>query len=191
MAERTCAVEGCGRVRLARGWCSLHYGRWRSHGTTDAPPTTRRKRPVEERFWPKVNQRGPDDCWLWGAALDNYGYGVFWVAGRNHHAQRIAWELTHGPIPSGAHVLHRCDVRDCCNPAHLFLGSNLDNIADRTAKRRSASGAANGGAKLTPFQVAQARALLAEGRSQTDVGLLLGVSQRTISLIALGRTWRD
>lgn len=52
-------------------------------------------------------------------------------------AHRLAYELAYGAIPEGMHVLHRCDVRSCCEPTHLFLGTNQDNIADRVAKGRS------------------------------------------------------
>lgn len=97
-------------------------------------------RPLEERFWEKVDRRGPDDCWLWTASL-SAGYGQIGLGGKdggNGHAHRVAWELSRGPIPVGLNVLHRCDVPACCNPRHLFLGTLRDNTVDMYAKGRAA-----------------------------------------------------
>lgn len=72
-------------------------------------------------------------CVIWGAAKNKKGYGRFY-AGTMTTAHRYAYLLAHGEIASGAHVLHRCDVRACVNPEHLYLGSNDDNVADRVER---------------------------------------------------------
>lgn len=72
------------------------------------------------------------------------GYGRIYKDGRNVTTHRASWELANGTIPAGLWVLHRCDNPPCVNPAHLFLGTNRDNIADRHAKGRDASGDRNG-----------------------------------------------
>jgi len=87
----------------------------------------------DERFWCGVKRGEPDECWPWTRSLSPKGYGR--VRGRNAH--RVAYELTYGPIPPGMFVCHTCDNPPCCNPAHLFLGTYLDNIADMVAKKRS------------------------------------------------------
>jgi HNH endonuclease len=91
----------------------------------------------EERFWKKVDKRTKTECWLWLAAL-NYGYGFFSPkTGRTVYAHRFVWELVNGPIPHGLCVLHKCDVRSCVNPNHLFLGTNQDNTTDAKRKGRT------------------------------------------------------
>ena len=89
----------------------------------------------EDRFWRKVDKSG--ECWLWqGATYCRMHYGCLGIGGRTTRAHRFSWELHNGPIPDGLCVLHRCDVPRCVNPDHLFLGTKLDNMKDRTAKGR-------------------------------------------------------
>ena len=77
-----------------------------------------------------------DECWEWTDGCDGDGYGVVGAGGKTVRAHRVAWEVAHGPIPDGVHVLHQCDNPPCINPAHLFLGTQADNMADKVAKGR-------------------------------------------------------
>lgn len=91
-----------------------------------------------KRFFANVDCPG-QDCWEWkGAKVGGTEYGSFNVAGKRLRSNRAAWLLLRGPIPDGLHVLHRCDNPPCCNPDHLFLGTQLDNIRDAIAKGRMA-----------------------------------------------------
>lgn len=84
--------------------------------------------PVEERFWPKVDRRGPDECWPWLATLDRYGYGTFHDGRRLTGAHRMAYELLRGPIPDGLELDHLCRTRGCVNPAHLEAVTHRENM---------------------------------------------------------------
>lgn len=78
-------------------------------------------------------------CWLWPRLLHN-GYGQTTWNSKPWRTHRLVWTLVNGPIPKGLLVLHRCDVRNCCNPDHLFLGTAADNTADMMAKGRGRPG---------------------------------------------------
>lgn len=104
--------------------------------------------PIEQRFWNRVNKNSPPPahlphlgaCWLFTgkARLREYGSvaGVLNGKRRPLYAHRVAWELTHGPVPDGLIVCHHCDTPLCCNPAHLFVGTTADNIHDAQRKGR-------------------------------------------------------
>ncbi len=92
-----------------------------------------------DRFWSKVRQSG--GCWIWTAGLSKSGYGKFAPSHRQTvGAHRVSYELFNGEIPDGMCVLHRCDNPPCVNPHHLFLGTQVDNVADRNSKNRQARG---------------------------------------------------
>lgn len=100
-------------------------------------------RDINERFWEKVDKSaGPDGCWLWQAQVHPRGYGRFAIGSRTDKtrqqvpAHRVAYELGNGPIPEGHYVCHRCDNPPCCNPAHLFTGTQQENMNDMKAKGR-------------------------------------------------------
>jgi len=106
-------------------------------GTTNRRNTMKSKRPlrpVEERFWEKVDKT--DGCWVWKAHLLYNGYGRFSVNLKTEYSHRVSWFLEHGEWPTGKHVTHTCDNPACVRPDHLVLGTVADNMADRNSKKR-------------------------------------------------------
>ncbi len=103
-------------------------------------------------FWNKVARAGDDECWLWTGSLARDGYGKIVIDYRQYRAHVLARYLSTGTWPAPLFTCHACDHPLCCNPAHLFLGTQADNVADRTRKGRSASGDRHG-SKLHPESV--------------------------------------
>lgn len=151
-----------------------------------------------ERFWAKVDRTGTG-CWLWTGHRGSRGYGTYAFAkGKVGRAHRIAYALTNGPIPDGLSVCHSCDVPACCNPAHLWLGTDADNAADRARKGRTVhpfgpdyqgrrpQGETHGSAKLTETT---AQEILNSPARNVEMARKYGVSETCVSRLRAGITW--
>ncbi len=159
---------------------------WR--GYTHNPTADDLMAAFEARYIPEPNS----GCWIW---IGNYnpkrkGYGCFTMRGMGMHmifAHRLSWQIHHGPIPQGMHVLHKCDTPLCVNPDHLFLGTNTDNVADMKSKHRQAYGERHSQAKLTKADVL---AIRADKRRDPAIAADYGISAGTVSDIQLRKSWR-
>jgi uncharacterized protein (DUF433 family) len=148
---------------------------------------------ISDRFWAKVDRRGPDECWPWTGSREGGGYGRLRVKGRLVPATHIAYVIAHGHKRPEAHVLHTCDNPPCCNPAHLFLGDPGVNARDRSAKGRQHNfpkGVEHPNAKLTPAAVRTIREWAPAGWSHRELAEAFAVTRRTIANIIHGRTWQ-
>lgn len=100
---------------------------------------------LDDRFWSKVDKESsPIGCWLWTAALVSNGYGRFSVGRKTMLAHRVSLLGAGAVIPDGMMVCHRCDVRNCVNPEHLFVATQQENMDDCKQKGRTAKGIATG-----------------------------------------------
>lgn len=164
----------------------------------------RRLYPSKRRQWKRVPDHirffdklafGASGCWIWTGALDGGGYGL--VNSRcDSRAHRWAWRLFNGAIPAGVKVLHRCDVRCCVNPEHLFLGTQADNVADMVSKGRARYhtghfGEAHPLSKLTWPKVREIRCLARDGMAQAEIARRFGMSPMAISRIVRNISWRE
>ncbi len=160
-----------------------------------------------DRLWERVDRSGGDDaCWPYLRRCDKGGYGVMRRNYRHDRAHRIAYQLTHGPIPPGMCVCHTCDNPPCCNPMHLWLGTHAENVQDRMLKGREARGdrssyrlhpdsysrgSARYNARLTEAKVVAMRARYTEaGVLLADLAAEFGCSIPTAHNVVARKSWK-
>lgn len=138
---------------------------------------------IRNRLWARVQKT--DTCWLWTGATSKAGYGQI---GYSHNGKvythRLAYELTNGPIPDGLYVCHTCDVPQCVNPSHLFLGSQSDNMRDASSKQRC-----NPRRRLTEQTVREIVARYVAGELTSDLAPEYGLRQQNLKRLISGERW--
>lgn len=158
---------------------------------------------LEQRFWEKVTKT--ESCWLWNAATFKTGYGAIGVGSKVEYAHRLSWNIHFGEIPNGHEVCHKCDVRNCVNPSHLFTGTRLDNVRDAVSKGRNAKGSTSGMRlhperhhrgewhpqhKLRECDVVSIRNMYkTTAMSQKQIGQLFAITQTAVGLIVRKKRW--
>ena len=142
---------------------------------------------VVERIMTRSIPEPNSGCCLWEGATNQRPkgskqpiYASVRLRGRMVKIQRVTYEWANGPIPDGMQVLHRCDVSLCCNPAHLFIGTNDENHADKAAKDR-------GKKRLTHAKAMEIHKMVASGVTHTKTAASFGVRQSTVSRIVRGQ----
>lgn len=167
---------------------------------------------LKTRFLEKCIPEPNTGCWLWIGSMWSGGYGQIRINNRMRFAHRVSWEIHRGEIPDGdgfhgVCVLHKCDVRCCVNPDHLFLGTQQDNMDDMARKKRKVTrtGARNGMSKhpershfhgmvgersytsvLTNAQVREIKSRLSTGETQSSISKSFGIHSSTVSRIKTG-----
>lgn len=139
---------------------------------------------VLDNYWSRVEKT--DNCWHWTGPYNHKGYGAFFANGEHWRAHRLAWTFANGEIPDGMHVMHTCDNRKCVNPAHLRVGTPMENEHDKISKGRNCRGERVNGAVLTEAIVRQIRS---SNRSDKDWADELGVHATTVRNARIGKKW--
>lgn len=149
-------------------------------------------RTIDEKFWSHVAVAGPDECWLWTASKSRLGYGRAYYEDKHTEAHRVSWAIHFGSIPTSINVCHKCDNPACINPAHLFLGTDKENMADKYKKGRAnhPKGEAVASSVLTEDAVRLIRHLATTGEPRWSLSLQFGVSAVTIGNIINRKTWK-
>lgn len=144
-----------------------------------------------ERFWSNV-QKG-EGCWEWQRGLDRHGYGRTSYQAKDVLAHRLAWLLTHGPVPEGLYVCHHCDNRRCVRPDHLFLGTQKDNLDDARDKGRPLSslkaGSLHHKTKVTEAVASEIKAARTSGETAKSIARRLGLGYRTVTRVLHDEHW--
>ena len=143
-------------------------------------------KPIEDRFWSKVDKNDSNGCWIWTASImGSNGYGCFRINKTEGtiSAHRYSFILKEGKIPDSMLVCHTCDNPICVNPNHLFLGTHKDNAIDRSAKGRTKTFK-----KLTDQEVEEIKS---SNLSQSKLSKIYNVSRASIANIIYGKTWKN
>lgn len=151
---------------------------------------------IERKFWESVLVKELDECWEWRGSKDQDGYGKLHItkAGQelNLRSHRISYEIHFGSIPEDMLVCHKCDNPPCCNPKHLFLGTNQDNITDKIKKNRGTHGENHPSSKLTWRDVLKIRCLYEQNPNVniSHLARIYGVSRMTMKHAMISKTWK-
>lgn len=171
------AVKPVNRIHLVTGAATYC-------GKNNACPVIRL-----ERFLEKV-RFAENGCWIWTACSSHFGYGQFSLCGgRCIRAHIASYKIFIGPVPPGAFVLHSCDNPACVCPTHLFLGSQSDNMADKTSKERQARGGTHGMARLNEQLVLEIRTKFSAGITKAALAREYGISRNHAGRIVSGECW--
>lgn len=150
-----------------------------------------------DTFWSRVDKTG--DCWLWQRYRKPRGYGICYPhfkdnPQRGHYTHRVSYVLTYGHIPDELLVLHHCDNPPCCNPKHLFLGTQHDNAQDMVAKDRARKTGKHGddcpASIMTEKMVMEMRELYAQDVDPQEIAAIYGFKKRTIEAAVTGHNWK-
>ena len=141
------------------------------------------------RFWSKVDPAPIQCCWEWRACKTPDGYGRFHLNNQILYAHRVAYQLAKSEIPEGLIVRHTCDNPACCNPDHLILGTQVDNMADKINRQRCnpPKGEQHYNSKLTAEQAIE---VYNSPLTQDEIAKLYNIDQSIVSRIKHKDTWK-
>lgn len=190
---KACKIEKCEGNALAggsaRGWCTMHYQRWRRCGDAEHVDIIRG---APMAFLNEaLSHHSSDDCLLWPFSKDSKGYGQVWFNGALHGAHRVVCIKASGEPPTSEHqAAHSCGNGHlgCINPNHLRWDTRSGNLADRSAHGTLPFGQAHSSAKLTDEDIRSIK-VLAKTEMQKDIAELFSVSRPTVSAILSGKRW--
>lgn len=184
---------GCGKLTNVATRTNPKYGHVKGKPMRFIIGHGRWANSLEKRLWSRIDKRGPDDCWDWTGAHTPAGYGVISRNGSATTATRVVYELTYGPIPNGLIVCHTCDNPACCNPTHLWIGTNADNSDDKVSKGREGHpdnrGEHNPRASLSNNDVIAIREANRNGENLASIAARYNLQKPAIWKIVHRLTW--
>lgn len=196
-ARPECSVPGCGKPHFGHGLCQKHYGRWRKTGSTEHEIDRKANLSVRELMVEKLLlgiRKLDDGCWICANAYPTKkGYQRLQITrdGVVHRetVHRVSFEHFKGRIPKGKLVCHSCDYRPCCNPAHLFSGTQANNMQDMVRKRRGLVRELNSNTRFSEADILAIYADDERGMTRAAIARKRGVTPECICHILSGRSW--
>lgn len=188
--QSLCVIDGCGKKRLARGYCESHYRRWKRHGDPCAGGVVKGAlaKWIDEEA---LLYRG-SECLIWPFGRDKDGYAQGGYPGMSSkRAYRVICEIHNGPPPSPNHeASHSCGKgrEGCVHPMHLVWKTHAENEADKLIHGSLVTGSAHVNSRLTEADVWVIRRMLGAA-THSEIAARFGVSRATVSLINTGQTW--
>lgn len=180
---KVCSISECGKPQHGRGWCDVHYTRWRKHGN----PLTLKRTSHEDlcSFLESALHSETDSCIVWPYSLAN-GYPQITIEKRSCGAHIIVLERTVGSRPKGKEAAHSCGVSGCINPRHLRWATPVENAADRRIHGTENLGTRNHFAKITEIEVL---AIRSDPRFQSVIADEYNITQAHVSEIKARKKW--
>lgn len=179
--KRKCQTKECDNFITRRGTrCNHCCYLKQKYGSYDHKVESR-----EEFFWRNIKKT--DSCWLFMGCKNNQGYGRMSIKCKNMAAHRFSWNVHFGTIPINMFVLHKCDIRNCVNPEHLFLGTHEDNMKDMAHKGRQIPG----NRKLELLEIKSIKNLIKSGERNYVIAKKFNMDASTISNIRHGKHWSN
>lgn len=193
--KKPCSVDGCPSLARKNGMCLKHQGRLARLGSVEAPPksSVSLSKLIAEKMLAGIIETD-SGCWECATARYSHGsgYGRIMVereyGSLRDYVHRVSYQHFKGQIPRGFVIRHSCDNRRCCNPDHLTLGTQSDNMTDMVARGRSRTGERHHNAILTSGDVKTIRSL-AGTIPQWRIGRMFNVTQPTVSDIVRRKKW--
>ena len=161
-------------------WRRAKYCSQACAGEANARRLAAKREPIEVIFFRHVDKQS--GCWMWTWLRDKDGYGLLPYAGKLRRAHVVSLEIDGRPVPKGMFGCHHCDTPGCVNPAHLYVGTHAQNMADAKKRRRM-----NPNAKLTVNQVVAIRK--ATG-TNAAIAARFEIAPSSVSHIKTRKTWR-
>ena len=142
---------------------------------------------INARFWSKVTGDSALGCWLWSGARSKSGYGNFNAGGIFVGSHVWSYALANGQVPDGLQVNHKCGIRNCVNPNHLYAGTQKENIGDQLREGTHLRGDNHPNSKVSQFDVDNIRK---DARSYRVIAEAYGISPTSVCYIKKRVNWR-
>lgn len=191
-----CKVQYCEKYtkKLTLGYCSMHYHRMWRHGTTDDSrvriPEISDTIGMQTYLKSKIIIDKKTGCWLWQGTKEKKGYGVLGKKKKQYRVHRVsAYCFSGTEMDPSMFICHRCDVKNCINPDHLFSGTHQDNMDDGKMKNRFSHGESHRLSKLKESDIHQIRKSILLGKSCSSIAREYDMDPSTICDIKNGVIW--